>query len=59
MPEIILAETLLQRLGLTEDVFTFFGSNHEIELHDLKVKAAALNIKKKKPTYPILMPCSN
>lgn len=35
-PSIALAETLLQRLGINERIFTFLGNEREQKLHDLK-----------------------
>lgn len=37
-PDIALAEALLQRLGLSERVFTFWGTEKEQKLHELKFK---------------------
>ncbi len=36
-PTVILTEMLLQRLGITDTVFTFFGNNHEASLEHLKI----------------------
>jgi transcriptional regulator with XRE-family HTH domain len=33
-PEIILAQTLLQRLGISDQVFTFYGDSHETALQE-------------------------
>lgn len=43
-PEITLAQSLLQRLGISDAVFSFYGSKHETELHDLRVQMVALRI---------------
>lgn len=37
-PDIFLAEALLQRLGLSERVFTFWGTNAENRFHEIKFK---------------------
>ncbi len=34
-PDVLLAETLLQRLGISSDVFTFFGDTREAQLYEL------------------------
>lgn len=39
-PNIALAQTLLQRLGLSDHVFTFFGSKREEKLQELKLRMA-------------------
>lgn len=39
-PRAILAETLLQRLGISERAFTFYSSDNESELHELKTRTA-------------------
>lgn len=39
-PSVILAEMLLQRLGITDTVFTFFGDNKEAHLEQIKVHLA-------------------
>ncbi len=36
-PDVLLAETLLQRLGISSDVFTFFGDTHEAQLYELRM----------------------
>lgn len=36
MPDASLAEALLQRLGISDTVFTFFGNETETKLHELK-----------------------
>lgn len=41
-PDIALAQTLLQRLGISDAVFTFYGSAHETQLHNLKLKLIQL-----------------
>lgn len=41
-PGIALAQTLLQRLGISDAVFTFYGSAHETQLHNLKLKLLQL-----------------
>lgn len=38
LPDIMLAEALLQRLGLSDRVFTFWGNKKEKRYHDLKFK---------------------
>jgi len=38
LPGIDLAEALLQRLGISERIFTFWGNEKEAELYDLKFK---------------------
>lgn len=38
LPSISLAEALLQRLGISDRVFTFYGDDHEMLLHELKTK---------------------
>lgn len=37
-PDIALAEALLQRLGVSERIFTFWGNEKEAKLYDLKFK---------------------
>lgn len=37
-PDIALAEALLQRLGISERVFTFWGSEDETQFHHLKLR---------------------
>ena len=37
-PSIILSETLLQRLGICDRVFTFYGNESETHLHTLRAK---------------------
>lgn len=37
-PDIALAEALLQRLGITERIFTFWGNEKEAKLYELKFK---------------------
>lgn len=37
-PDIALAEALLQRLGVSERIFTFWGNEREAKLYDLKFK---------------------
>lgn len=39
-PSVILTEMLLQRLGITDTVFTFFGDNKEAHLEQIKVHLA-------------------
>ncbi len=41
-PDIALSQSLLQRLGISDIVFTFFGSEHETMLQDLKVKLSPI-----------------
>lgn len=41
-PGIALAQTLLQRLGISDAVFTFYGSARETQLHNLKLKLLQL-----------------
>ena len=36
-PDIILAETLLQRLGISDREFTFQGNAHEVKLHECRI----------------------
>lgn len=38
-PTVILAETLLQRLGISDTVFTFFGDERESQLHGLRLSS--------------------
>ena len=35
-PDISLAQSLLQRLGISDAVFTFYGNEHEATLHELR-----------------------
>lgn len=42
-PDIALAQTLLQRLGISDAVFTFYGSAHETQLHNLKLELLQLH----------------
>ncbi len=37
-PDVLLSETLLQRLGISPDYFTFFGGTHEATLHELHMR---------------------
>lgn len=37
-PNIALAQSLLQRLGISDTVFTFYGSEHEEKLHQLRLQ---------------------
>lgn len=37
-PSVILAETLLQRLGISDRAFTFYGDDKEAILHDIRIK---------------------
>lgn len=37
-PDVLLSETLLQRLGISPDYFTFFGGSHEAALHELHMR---------------------
>lgn len=36
LPNVSLAQSLLQRLGLSDTVFSFYGSEHESKLHSLR-----------------------
>lgn len=38
-PEIALSQALLQRLGISDKAFTFFGNKREAQLYDLREKA--------------------
>lgn len=37
-PDVLLAETLLERLGISSDVFTFFGDKREAALYELRIR---------------------
>lgn len=37
-PDVLLAETLLERLGISSDVFTFFGDKREAALFELRMR---------------------
>lgn len=37
-PNITLSQCLLQRLGISDAVFTFYGNSHEAKLHELRQK---------------------
>lgn len=37
-PSIALSQSLLQRLGISDTVFTFYGNEHEAKLHELRQK---------------------
>lgn len=37
-PDVTLSQSLLQRLGISDTVFTFYGSEHEASLHELRQK---------------------
>lgn len=37
-PDIFLTEALLQRLGISDRIFTFYGSRHHAELYELRCK---------------------
>lgn len=41
-PDIALAQTLLQRLGISDAVFTFYGNAHETQLNNLKLRLLQL-----------------
>lgn len=41
-PDIALAQSLLQRLGISDAVFTFYGSEHESELQNLRIQLTSL-----------------
>lgn len=41
-PDIALAQTLLQRLGISDTAFTFFGNAHETDLQNLLLKLKSL-----------------
>ncbi len=43
-PEITLAQSLLQRLGISDAVFSFYGNKHETELYDLRMRMTHLRI---------------
>ncbi len=43
-PEITLAQSLLQRLGISDAVFSFYGNKHETELYDLRTRMMSLRI---------------
>ena len=43
-PEITLAQSLLQRLGISDVVFSFYGNKHETELYDLRMRMTQLRI---------------
>ena len=45
-PDIALAEALLQRLGLSERVFTFWGTEKDLTLHKIKFRLLHLNLYK-------------
>ena len=38
LPDVALAQSLLQRLGISDAVFTFYGNNHETALYELRQK---------------------
>lgn len=37
-PDVLLAETLLERLGISSDIFTFFGDKREATLFELRMR---------------------
>lgn len=41
-PDIALAQSLLQRLGISDSIFTFYGNNHETLLQDLRQKLTTI-----------------
>ncbi len=41
-PDIALAQSLLQRLGISDAIFTFYGNNHETQLQDLRQKLSTI-----------------
>lgn len=43
-PDIFLAEALLQRLGLSERIFTFWGNERESKIHELRFKLIHLQL---------------
>ncbi len=47
-PDIALAEALLQRLGISERIFTFWGSEDEDAFHLLKYRLLHLHLEKEK-----------
>ncbi len=44
-PNAILAETLLQRLGISDRVFTFFSNKREATLHELKTQTTLIPLR--------------
>ena len=46
-PEIYLSQALLQRLGINDTIFTFFGSNHESQLYFLQRKLSTSKLSEK------------
>ena len=46
-PDVALAQTLLQRLGISDTIFTFYGNEHEFKLQNLKSKLASIPLSHK------------
>lgn len=44
LPSVILAKALLERVGITENLFDFFGNDKEFKFLDLKERSASLSI---------------
>lgn len=53
-PDIALAEALLQRLGLSERIFTFWGTEKDAKFHDLKFKLLDIQHLQKQKAEPYL-----
>lgn len=64
-PDIFLAETLLQRLGISEREFTFWGDVRESNLYELRYKLNRMKYlskdekKKLLESFKTYMPCNN
>lgn len=53
-PDIALAEALMQRLGLSERIFTFWGNEKEAKFYDLKFKILNIPVPSKENVEPYL-----
>ena len=58
-PSAILAETLLQRLGISERVFTFYDSTKEATLYELRARTALIPLNEKEQILELLTKMEN
>mgnify|MGYP002855029501 CR=1 FL=1 len=54
LPSVILAKALLERVGITENLFDFFGNDKEFKFLDLKERSASLSIFDKEKAKSII-----
>ncbi len=52
-PNIALAQSLLQRLGISDAIFTFYGSKHESNLQNLRLKLSHTPLSNKKAIFDL------